>query len=140
MRINVQMLDLGATVNDFEVKSFVEIHQGETIDLFFQFIDKDKNNLRFIPASGATVLAEIARFPDVFATISNQRVEADFSIRRTAAQPFATDGSIWSIPITAAETDEMMSSNIRFTLTEGSNITKSLISQAIKVIPKEGAP
>lgn len=140
MRIDVQLLNTGATENDFQVKSSITIHQGETTDLLFRFIDKDQDDLRYIPASGATVLTEIARFPDTFGTISNIREEVDFSIRRAATQPFAGDASIWKLPLTATDTDTMMSSNIRVTLTEGAVVSKALVIQAIIVIPKEGQP
>lgn len=138
MRIDVKILNSGATLNSFERAPFVEIHQGETLSIFFQFIDKDQDDLRFVPASGAVVLAEIARFADTFGTISNQREIVDFSIRRNATQPFAGDASIWELALTSTDTDAIMSSNMRFTLTEGSVVTKSLVPQAIKVIPKEG--
>jgi len=140
MRIGVQLLNTGASENSFQVKSFITIHQGETTDLFIRFIDEDQDKLRYVPASGATTLIEIARFPDVFGTISNIREEVDFSIRRNATQPFANDGSIWMIPLTATDTNSMISSNIRVTLTETSTISKALVYQAIKVIPKEGQP
>ena len=101
-----------------------------------QNLSKHQNNLRYIPATGATVLAEIARFPDTFGTISNIREIVDFSIRRAATQPFAGDSSVWSLPLTSTDTNSMMSSNVRITLTEGSVISKSLIPVIGKKLKK----
>ncbi len=140
MRINARLLNSGATANSFEVKTFVTIHQGETTTLFFQFFDEDQDGLRYLPASGATTLVEIARFPEPFGTISNTREILDRSIRRAATQPFSGDGSVWSMPLTAVDTVTMMSSNIRITLTEGAVISKAFLAQAIKIIPQEGQP
>lgn len=138
MRLDVQLLNTGATLNSFSVLPTIEIFQGETVDLFFRIVDKDQKGLRYIPASGATLNVEIARFPEVFGTLSNQREIKDFSIRRAAVNPFADDRSIWKLPIAASETANMASGNVRLTLTEGSKISIVVFSQAIKVNRAEG--
>lgn len=138
MRIEAKILEFGATENDFKRVSQVTFSQDETIDLFFQFVDKDKDGLRYIPASSATVLVEIARFPEVFGTISNVREVKDFSVRQAAVEAFSGDRSVWKTPLTAIQTAEMMSSNVRITLTEGSEVKISLVQQALIVIPSEG--
>lgn len=136
MRFSVQLLNIGATVNSFVKKSFIEIAQGETVNVMFQLIDKDQG-LRYMPATGATVYVELARFPEYFPTNTNQRTTSDFSIRRFATQPFAADSSIWMLPLVAADTINMMSTNMRFTLTEGTKVSIFLLPQAIKVNKQE---
>jgi hypothetical protein len=140
MRIGAQLLNTGATENNFQIKSFVTIYQGETLDLLAQFVDEDQNGLRYVPDAGATVLFEIARYPDVFGTISNIRETVDYSIRRAAVEAFPGDRSVWKIPLTSTDTAHIMSSNLRITLTEGTDVSIALIQQAIKVIPSEGQP
>jgi hypothetical protein len=139
MRFAIQIIKVNS-VNSYKKANFLEINQGETADLYFQLIDKDQDGLRYLPASGATCYVEIPRFPEYMPTISNVRQEVDYSIRRNAVQPFAGDGSIWMMPLTAGDTENIMSSDIRVTLTEGSKVSKTLFIQALKVVPKEGAP
>jgi hypothetical protein len=137
MRLGIQLLNIGATLNSFQQKSVVEIAQGETVDLMFQLVDKDQG-LRYIPASGSTVYVEIARFPEAISQITNQRLTVDYSVRRNATSAFPSDDkSIWKLPLTAVDTGNMMSSNIRVTVTEGTKISIALLPQAIKIIPKE---
>ena len=140
MRIEAKLLELGGTLNDFKIASQVTIAQGENPTLLFQFVDINNNNLRYIPSAGATVQVEIARFPEVFASISNVRSINDYSVRQAATNPFPLDTSIWSTPLSAVQTSTMMSSNIRVTLTEGANVKVSLIIQALVIIPSEGQP
>lgn len=129
------------SLNSFKEANFIEINQGETIDFYFQLIDKDKDGLRYIPAAGATVYVEIPRFPDNFGTITNDRLTVDYSVRRNAVEAFPSDDrSLWKLVLIADDTQNMMSSDIRVTLTEGSKISKTLFIQGIKVIPREGAP
>lgn len=139
MRLAIQVIKANS-VNDFKPANFLEVNQGETSALYFQLIDKDKGGLRYMPEAGATCYVEIPRFPEYLPTIQNVRQTVDYSIRRNAVQPYAADGSIWMLPLTAADTTNIMSSDIRITLTEGSKISKCLHIQAIKVVPSEGAP
>jgi hypothetical protein len=136
VRLGIQLINFGATVNSFTYKSTVEIAQGETVDLLFQLVDKDQS-LRYVPATGATVFVEIARFPEYFPTSSNQRETKDFSIRRYAAQAFAQDASIWKLPLTDQDTLEMMSTNIRVTVVEGAKKSIALLAQGIKIVRHE---
>ncbi len=136
MRFAINILNSGASLNSFKAVPFVEINRGETFDLFFQLIDKDQG-LRYIPATGATLKVEIARLPEAFGTVSNIRQINDYSVRRFASNPFPEDKSIFKLSLTTTETQNMMSSNIRFTLNEGSLIRICLVPQAIKMIPGE---
>lgn len=137
MRLSIQLLDTGTTLNRFTPKTQVTIAQGETIDLFFQFVDLDQK-IRYVPATGATVLVEIPRFPEAFATASNVRTVSDFSVRRNASAAFPTDDrSIWKLSLTTAETAQMMSTNLRVTVTEGLKVSIALLSMAIVVYRSE---
>lgn len=137
MRLGVQMLDSFAQLNSFQKKETVELAQGETVDLYFQLIDKDQSGLRYVPAAGATVFVEIPRFSEVFPTMLNQRSTMDFSVRRFASQAFSLDSSIWKLSLAATDTANMMSSNIRVTVTEGSVVKIALLPQALKVFRSE---
>lgn len=137
MRLGIQLLNTDATLNDFDKKSFIEFSQGETVDIMFQLVNLDKSGLRYMPAAGCTVFVEIPRYPEYYGTISNQRTTADYSIRRGAVQAFADDRSIWKLSLTSLDTSNMMSSNMKITVTEGSKKSIGLLSQALKVFRSE---
>ena len=137
MRLGIQLLNTDATLNDFDKKSFIEFAQGETVDIVFQLVNLDKSGTRYIPASGCSVFVEIPRYPEYFGTISNQRTMADYSIRRYASQAFADDRSIWKLSLTSIDTSNMMSSNIRVTVTEASKKSIGILQQALKVFRSE---
>ncbi len=138
MRLGIQLLNIGATLNDYDKKSFIEFAQGETVDVIFQLVNLDNAGLRYMPAAGCTVFVEIPRYPEYFGTISNQRTTSDYSVRRMATQAFADDRSIWKLSLSALDTSNMMSSNMRVTVTEGGKISIALLPQALKVIRSEG--
>ena len=137
MKLGVKLLNRGATVNSFSYEDTVTLYQGESLNLYFQLFDADQD-LRYLAETGATVYVEIARYADYYGTISNIRETQDWSVRRYATQPFSGDLSVWYLPLTTTDTTNMMSSNIRFTLTETSAVSKFLLKQALEVIPKEG--
>lgn len=140
MKLTITPLKV-VSVNSYKKANFIEIDQGETMDFYFQLQDKDQEGLRYVPASGAVVYVEIPRFPDYLPTLSNTRTEVDYSIRRNAVQAFpGQDASIWRLPLTAADTAQIMSSDIRVTLTEGSKISKTVFPQALKVVTSEEVP
>lgn len=137
MRLGIQLLDSSATLNRFKVVSVLTINQGETFDVFFQLVDQEQS-IRYVPAVGATCLVEVPRLAEAFGTLSNQRVNSDFSIRRGASNPFPDDRSIWKLTLSTTETANLMSSNIRVTITEGSVVKIALMPQALKVNRSEG--
>lgn len=138
MRLGIQLLNVGATLNDFDKKSFIEFAQGETVDMIFQLINTDKSGLRYMPAAGCTVFVEIPRYPEYLGTISNQRTVADYSVRRMAVQAFPDDRSIWKLSLSSLDTANMMSSNLRVTVTEAAKVSIALLPQALKVLRSEG--
>jgi hypothetical protein len=132
MKLGFQLLNNSATLNTISVIRNQKINQGEALNIVFQLIDKDQNGVRFIPSAAATCLVEIARFPDVMATGSNQRVQVDYSVRRQAAMLLPNDDrSIWTVPLTSYDTANMMSSNMRVTITDGNNTWIAVLSMAI---------
>ena len=136
MRLGIQLLDTSTALNRIHKIDQLKFGQGETIDLFFQLMDLDQN-IRYMPATGATVFVEVARLPEAFGTILNQREIKDFSVRRYADAAFSEDRSVWKLSLVVSETSKMMSSNIRVTVTEGSKISIALLSQAIQVFRSE---
>lgn len=141
MKLGIQLLSRDSTLNRIQVMPNVKINQGESLNLVFQLIDLDQKGLRFVPSSSATALVEISRFPDVFGSAGNQRVTTDFSIRRPAAMLFPSDDrSLWYTPLSAADTSQIMSSNVRVTVTDGADTYITLLSMALVVTRSEIVP
>jgi len=138
MRLGINLLTSGTSLNTIKKVPTVTIYQGETFDLFIQLMDADQDGLRYVPDPAATVFVEIARLPEASGTLSNVRQINDYSVRRNAVAAFAGDSSVWKLSLTATETSKMMSSNIRVTVTEGSLKKIALLPQAIKIYRSEG--
>jgi hypothetical protein len=141
MKLGIQLLNNTATVNSISVIKNQKINQGESLNLVFQLVDQDQKGIRFLPGASATVFVEIARFPDVFGSSGNQRVQQDFSVRRNASMLFPDDDrSIWYLPLTTVDTSNMMSSNMRVTVTDGSNTYITVLSMALVLTRSEIDP
>lgn len=137
MRLGIQPLVNVSSVNDFDAVRQVLINRGETYDLYFQLIDKNKDGLRYIPGATATVLVEIPLFAEAFPTELNVRDVQDNSIRREATAAFADDRSIWTLPLLAEDTANMTSSSIRVTVTDGASVKIAVLDLALIVGPEE---
>jgi hypothetical protein len=140
MKLGIQLLNSNATLNSFRVMQNQKINQGESLSIVFQLLDKETGN-RFMPSASATALVEIPRFTDVVGTSSNQRQLIDYSVRRQAAMLFPSDDrSIWSLPLSSNDTSNMMSSNIRVTVTDGNSTMIATLSMALVVTRSENDP
>lgn len=89
-----------ASVNSFEVVPALEIASGDGQTIYFQLIDASLDRAeqgyypsgrRYVPATGATLKVTLININD------------DKKIVRVAAQPYASDPSIWSIPILSSD-------------------------------------
>jgi hypothetical protein len=135
MRLGIKLLNSSATVNQLQEISVLKIARGETADLVFQLVDLDQKGLRYIPAQGATVQISLPRNPDIIPDpgVGYGRVTIDNSINRTAGAAFADDRSIYKLPLLAADTKNLISTNIKVTVTEGASVKIATFAQAISV-------
>lgn len=136
MRLHLKLLSADSSVNQLKEIKQLKIAKGETTDLVFQLVDLDQGGQRYMPAAGATLQVSIPRNPSVIPddTGVNLRSTVDHSINRAAAQAFAQDASIFRLPLLAQDTQTMTSTNVKVTLTEGSNVKIATLTQAIKII------
>lgn len=132
MRLQVKMLSRSSSLNCLKHVSTVELARGETLNLMFQLFDAD-TGLRYVPASGATVQVQIPRYLEYIPTMQDEPIPTDYSVNQPATQPYAGDASIWSTPLVASQTSKMTSQNVKFILTEGTNVTISSVKFAITV-------
>jgi len=136
MRLNAKILAASSTVNSLKYVDQVSLMKGETVTVMFQLVDEETNQ-RYMPASGATLQAQVLRFVEYFQGSGNIRTSQNYSLTKSCTQPFNLDASIWQFTISATESANVASSNLALTLTEGSAIRKALVKQAISAQASE---
>lgn len=118
MLLSYRFLNDVAGVNNFEVAAAIEINAGDAQDLYIQLIDAALDRTeqgyipsgrRYMPSVGASLVVTFTNIdtgPTVangFETATRINPSVPAKVIRTAAQPFAQDGSIWSIPVLASD-------------------------------------
>lgn len=115
------------TVNSFEFATTIQATEGDTIDLYFQLLDKSldlptegfmPSGRRFVPATGATLQVVL------------QSIDGAKTITRYAQQPFSQDQSIWRLPILSTDSAKGTYS-LQLTLTEGTKVTRGVAHQFV---------
>lgn len=120
MKLSAKFLRNVANINCFEYTSQWDISEGSAQRLYFQIVDKHKEDLRYI--SGATVYTVSLEFPSI---------DENVTITKTATQAWADDKSVWYIDLLASEVPN--SGAVKFTLTEDGVESKFKVSQAIVI-------
>lgn len=132
MKLEVRMLSRSSTINSLKTVPSVDIERGETLNLMFQLFDAD-TGIRYVPQSGAVVQVQIPRYLEYVPSINGDAIPTDYSVNQPATKPFSGDDSIWSTPLTSAQTSKMTSQNMKVVLTEGANISIATVKYAIRV-------
>jgi PDZ domain-containing secreted protein len=121
MKLSAKLLKNVANVNCFEYADQWDISEGSAQRLYFQIIDKLKDDLRYL--SQATVIDEV--------TVTFLSIDDDSEITKTAVQAFADDKSVWYIDLTAAEVPN--SGAVKFSISEDTVVSYFKVGQAIVV-------
>jgi hypothetical protein len=119
MRLSAKAITTFNGINSFVLGTQWQIRAGEPNTLYFQLVDLDQANLRYIPNAGATMVV-------TFPSIDDSAV-----INVNASQVDAADGSLWSVNLTALQAP--FSGNVVFALTEGSVTRRFSVLNAISV-------
>lgn len=129
MLLSARMLAGVGNVNVYEYVDSVEFTQGDSTVIYFQLFDMSVSaksdphfdvGRRYIPVAGATL------------SITIENIDDAKKITRMATQPFAQDGSIWSISIASVDAVKG-DATLRLTLTESAVVTRGSVRSAIKV-------
>lgn len=100
MLLSLRFLTDVSSVNSWESVSAVEIYSGDSQTLFFQLVDASldrpeqgfrPSGRRYMPPAGSTLRVTFVNLDDAKKVV------------RVASQPYAQDGSIWSIPILSTD-------------------------------------
>lgn len=120
MRFSVKFLKNVANVNNFDFADQWMISEGSRQELYFQLVNKDKDDLRYI-TQAMTFMVDVI-FLDI---------ELEDKIRVSATKPFADDKSIFKIVL--SENQVPNSGNVEFVLVENGISTKFKVDQGIVV-------
>lgn len=121
MKLSVKFLKNVANVNTFQYASQWNISEGSSQVLYFQFVDKLKDDLRYM--SQADTIDEVS--------VIFLNIDEASEIVKTATQAFPDDKSIWTITLNSNEVPN--SGAVKFSITEDGQERKFRVEQAIVV-------
>lgn len=110
MRLSAKALVNFSDVNHFSQGNEWNIRSGEPNTLYFQLVDLDQANLRYISLADGVTMA--VTFPSL----------DDASVITVAATQETADPSIWTVALTADQVPE--SGNVQFAITEGAVVRR----------------
>lgn len=121
MKLSAKLLKNVANVNCFQFVSEWDISEGSANRLYFQIVDKLKDDLRYL--SQATVIDSV--------TVTFLSIDETSEIVKTATQAWTDDKSIWYIDLAANEVPNPGA--VKFCITEDGVASKFKVQQAIVV-------
>jgi hypothetical protein len=121
MKLSAKLLKNVANVNCFPFAVERDIAEGSAQRLYFQIVDKLKDDLRYL--SQALVIDEVK--------VTFLSIDDATEIVKTATQAWSDDKSIWYIDLTASEVPN--SGAVKFSITEDGAQTQFKVDQAIVV-------
>jgi hypothetical protein len=121
MKLSVKFLKNVANVNSFQYASQWNISEGSAQVLYFQFVDKLKEDLRYM--SQAVVIDEVA--------VTFLNIDEASEITKIATQAFPDDKSIWTITLASDEVPNPGA--VKFSITEDGEQRRFRVEQAISV-------
>ena len=92
---------------------------GESISLYFQLVDLDREGIRYIAASGSTMQVTFPNLDD------------SLVITLTATNPFADDRSIWKVDLLSTQLPS--SGNVKFSITESGSTRTFSVFNAMQI-------
>lgn len=121
MKLSAKLLKNVANVNCFQYISQWDIAEGSAQRLYFQIVDKLKDDLRY--------LSQAASIDSV--TVTFLSIDETTEIVKSATQAWTDDKSVWYIDLTANEVPN--SGAVKFSITEDGVESKFKVDQAIVV-------
>ncbi len=100
MQLSLRFLIDVSSVNSYEQVPSVEITSGDSQTVYFQLVDAglDRPEQGFSPAGRRYIPPAGSTLEVTFVNVNDAK-----KVVRAAAQPYSTDGSIWSIPILSSD-------------------------------------
>jgi hypothetical protein len=120
MKLSAKFLKNVSNINTFQYTNQWDISEGSANRLYFQIIDKLKEDLRFMTQATAYSVS-----------VTFLSIDTNSEITKSAVQAFADDKSIWYIDLSASEVPN--SGAVKFSITQDSVESKFKVEQAIVV-------
>jgi len=124
MRISAKAIVNYANINSYQAGNQWQIRAGELNALYFQLVDLDQANLRYLAGIGSQ--NQPYTLTVTFPSIDDTQV-----IQATAVQVDANDSSIWKVSLSSVQTPA--SGNVQFAVTEGSNTRRFSVLNMLSV-------
>ena len=124
MVLGLNVLNSDSTINSYRLLGSAQIIRGADATIRLQLTQPEKENIRYMPASGATF--EI--------TLLNSD---GTTLVKTPTQPFSgtpSDSSILELTLTAAETATLISQNLNVKVTEGAVVSYAVLQAGFQVV------
>lgn len=114
---NVDSLNAWASTEQWVVRNNEGV--GENVSLYFQLVDLDRESIRYIASTGATMQVTFPNLDDSLVITVN------------ASNPFPEDRSIWKVDLLSTQMPS--SGNVKFSITESGNTKTFSAFNAIQV-------
>lgn len=124
MRLSASPIINFCDINDFTFGNQWIVRDGDPITLYFQLIDLDQNNLRYLPGIGVSNQPYSVQV--TFPSIDDTKV-----VTATAIQVDPADNSIWKIVLGPSQ--QVNTGNVQFAVFEGSSIRRFNVMNMLNV-------
>lgn len=115
------VLNSEATLNNFDVVKTVDFIAGYTFRLVIRLKQpQHPTKLRYVAASGATLTASLPK--------------KNGNSLQLSMTPLPDDRSIWSVTVSDTDSEDLMSGNFTFVLTEGSAVTSGWVENGLALV------
>lgn len=123
--LSAQILNSSASLNDFDIIGSIQFIPGAPFTLVLRLTQPQRDDeLRYVADSGASLTLTLT--------------QKDGTTLDLTASEFTDDRSIWSVSVTALQSDELASGNLIFTLNEGGAITKGWVENGLQLVSTGG--
>lgn len=129
MQLSFRLLEDVQNVNSMDAATEVSVASGDPQSVYLQLVDygrlrsdPESPSVRYVPAVGALL------------SVIFENLDVAKKVTKVAAQPFATDGSIWKVDLTSQDTAKLAGTvSMSFTLTEGTRVVTGRRMAALMV-------
>lgn len=120
MKLSAKFLKNVNNINSFQYANQWDISEGSANRLYFQIVDKLKEDLRFMTQAVTYSVS-----------VTFLSIDSNAEITKAAVQAFSDDKSIWYIDLASSEVPN--SGAVKFSITQDSIESKFKVEQAIVV-------
>lgn len=121
MYLALEIINSDSILNNFRRVGTAKVVRGSDAVVRFRVIQPDKDNIRYVVASGATLAITLNKSDGT-------------TITPTLSHPFADDRSILEFSLAAADTATLISQNLNVEITEGGSLSIAVLQTGLQMI------